>query len=161
MTTAGLARMNMILHDFPTANILQGNTLAAPKFKDGEQLRTYDYVVANPPFSDKTWSDRPHAGEGPLPALRLGRAAHQAGRLRLPAAHHPLDEEHRQRRLHPAPRRALPRQCRGRDPPAARPLRLSQGHHRPARQPLLRHRHPRLHRGARQGERRRAARASS
>jgi type I restriction enzyme M protein len=53
--TAGLARMNMILHDFPTANILSGNTLAAPKFKDGEQLRTYDYVVANPPFSDKTW----------------------------------------------------------------------------------------------------------
>ena len=54
VTTAGLARMNMILHDFPTANILSGNTLAAPKFKDGEQLRTYDYVVANPPFSDKT-----------------------------------------------------------------------------------------------------------
>ena len=56
-TTAGLARMNMILHDFPTANILQGNTLANPKFKEGEQLRTYDYVVANPPFSDKTWSN--------------------------------------------------------------------------------------------------------
>ncbi|RKF38614.1 class I SAM-dependent DNA methyltransferase [Paraburkholderia fungorum] len=56
VTTAGLARMNMILHDFPTANILSGNTLANPKFKDGEQLRTYDYVVANPPFSDKAWS---------------------------------------------------------------------------------------------------------
>ncbi|SEK76893.1 type I restriction enzyme M protein, partial [Ectothiorhodospira marina] len=56
VTTAGLARMNMILHDFPTANILNGNTLANPKFKDGEQLRTYDYVVANPPFSDKGWS---------------------------------------------------------------------------------------------------------
>jgi type I restriction enzyme M protein len=56
VTTAGLARMNMILHDFPTATILPGNTLAAPKFKDGEQLRTYDYVVANPPFSDKTWT---------------------------------------------------------------------------------------------------------
>lgn len=55
-TTAGLARMNMILHDFPTANVLSGNTLATPKFKDGERLRTYDYVVANPPFSDKTWS---------------------------------------------------------------------------------------------------------
>ena len=55
VTTAGLARMNMILHDFPTANIVSGNTLAAPKLKDGEQLRTYDYVVANPPFSDKTW----------------------------------------------------------------------------------------------------------
>ena len=56
VTTAGLARMNMILHDFPTANILQGNTLSSPKFKDGEQLRTYDYVVANPPFSVKSWS---------------------------------------------------------------------------------------------------------
>lgn len=56
VTTAGLARMNMILHDFPTANIVNGNTLASPKFKDGENLRTYDFVVANPPFSDKTWS---------------------------------------------------------------------------------------------------------
>jgi len=56
VTTAGLARMNMILHDFPTANILGGqSTLSSPKFKDGEQLRTYDYVVANPPFSDKAW----------------------------------------------------------------------------------------------------------
>ena len=57
VTTAGLARMNMILHDFPTANILNGDTLASPKFKDGESLRTYDFVVANPPFSDKTWSN--------------------------------------------------------------------------------------------------------
>ena len=56
VTTAGLARMNMILHDFPTANIVSGDTLAAPKFKNGEQLRTYDYVVANPPFSDKNWA---------------------------------------------------------------------------------------------------------
>ena len=56
VTTAGLAHMNMILHNFPTAKIVAGNTLAAPKFKDGERLRTYDYVVANPPFSDKTWT---------------------------------------------------------------------------------------------------------
>lgn len=56
VTTAGLARMNMILHDFPTANIVQGDTLSNPKFKDGSGLRTYDYVVANPPFSDKSWS---------------------------------------------------------------------------------------------------------
>lgn len=56
VTTAGLARMNMILHDFPTANILSGNTLSSPKFLDGNNLRTYDYVVANPPFSSKTWS---------------------------------------------------------------------------------------------------------
>src|SRR6202165_2620455 len=57
-TTAGLSRMNMILHDFPTANIASGGegTLVKPRFLDGERLRTYDYVVANPPFSDKTWS---------------------------------------------------------------------------------------------------------
>jgi len=35
VTTAGLARMNMILHDFPTANIRQGNTLANPRFLAG------------------------------------------------------------------------------------------------------------------------------
>ncbi len=64
VTTAGLARMNMILHDFPTANVLSGNTLYDPKFKDGEQLRTYDYVVASPPFSDKTWSTGLTLGEG-------------------------------------------------------------------------------------------------
>src|SRR5882724_3085053 len=64
-TTAGLARMNMILHDFPTANIASGGegTLVRPRFLDGEQLRTYDYVVANPPFSDKTWSTGLTLGE--------------------------------------------------------------------------------------------------
>jgi type I restriction enzyme M protein len=54
--TGGLARMNMILHNNPGALIAQGNTLADPKFKDGDALKTFDYVVANPPFSDKRWS---------------------------------------------------------------------------------------------------------
>lgn len=54
--TSGLARMNMILHNNPTALIMQGNTLTDPKFKDGDNLKTFDFVVANPPFSDKRWS---------------------------------------------------------------------------------------------------------
>src|SRR5580658_1901696 len=54
--TSTLARMNMILHNNPTALIEQGSTLAVPKFKDGGTLKTFDYVVANPPFSDKRWS---------------------------------------------------------------------------------------------------------
>ncbi|WP_154818245.1 type I restriction-modification system subunit M, partial [Burkholderia pseudomallei] len=54
--TSGLARMNMILHDNPTALIGQGNTLTDPKFRDGDRLKTFDFVVANPPFSDKRWS---------------------------------------------------------------------------------------------------------
>lgn len=55
-TTAGLARMNMILHDYATGVIRQGSTLANPLFADGRALQTFDYVVANPPFSDKRWS---------------------------------------------------------------------------------------------------------
>lgn len=54
--TSGLARMNMILHNNPTARIEAGNTLTDPKFKDGETLKQFDFVVANPPFSDKRWS---------------------------------------------------------------------------------------------------------
>ncbi|TLU81932.1 MAG: type I restriction-modification system subunit M [Chlorobium sp.] len=56
--TSGLARMNMILHNNPTAEIKQGNTLANPLFLDADlgDLKTFDYVVANPPFSDKSWS---------------------------------------------------------------------------------------------------------
>jgi len=56
--TSGLARMNMILHNYPSAEIKQGNTLANPLFKDDDDnLKTFDYVVANPPFSDKRWSN--------------------------------------------------------------------------------------------------------
>lgn len=54
--TSGLARMNMILHNNPTASIEQGNTLADPKYKNGNALQQFDFVIANPPFSDKRWS---------------------------------------------------------------------------------------------------------
>ena len=63
--TSGLARMNMILHGNPTAIIWQGNTLADPKLKEGEQLKQFDYVVANPPFSDKRWSTGIDAAKDP------------------------------------------------------------------------------------------------
>ncbi len=56
--TSGLARMNFILHDSPSAVIRQGNTLANPHFLDGNgKLKTFDYVIANPPFSDKRWGN--------------------------------------------------------------------------------------------------------
>lgn len=56
-TTAGLARMNMILHNNPSAEIKQGNTLSNPLFLEDGNLKTFDYVIANPPFSDKRWSN--------------------------------------------------------------------------------------------------------
>ncbi|GAA0542646.1 hypothetical protein GCM10009415_25910 [Chitinophaga japonensis] len=79
VTTSGLARMNMILHDFPTANIMAGNTLANPKFKDGDNLRTYDYVVANPPFSDKTWSAGITPSEDPFKRFAWGEPPARQG----------------------------------------------------------------------------------
>lgn len=79
VTTAGLARMNMILHDFPTANILAGNTLSDPKFKDGVQLRTYDYVVANPPFSDKAWSTGVTPSADPFQRFQWGEPPAKQG----------------------------------------------------------------------------------
>ena len=56
--TWALARMNMILHGHPTAELWPGNTLAGPYFKNsGNTLKTFDFAVANPPFSDKAWSN--------------------------------------------------------------------------------------------------------
>ncbi|MDQ8201495.1 class I SAM-dependent DNA methyltransferase [Pelagicoccus sp. SDUM812003] len=67
-TTAQLARMNMILHDRPTATVRPGNTLANPKFLQGDALQTFDFVVANPPFSDKRWTSGLHPDEIGVPA---------------------------------------------------------------------------------------------
>ena len=51
-------RMNMFLHDAPDAEILKGNSLSDPKFRDEHgDLETFDFVVANPPFSTKSWSN--------------------------------------------------------------------------------------------------------
>ena len=54
--TAGLAILNMWLHGKPTASIKKGqSTLSNPLFTDKSALKTFDYVVANPPFSYKAW----------------------------------------------------------------------------------------------------------
>lgn len=56
--TSALAKMNMILHDCPTAEIWKDNTLSAPHFKDPMgNLKLFDFIVANPPFSTKAWSN--------------------------------------------------------------------------------------------------------
>ncbi|MBL7713503.1 MAG: N-6 DNA methylase [Chitinophagaceae bacterium] len=60
IATANLARMNMILHGNPTAEIIADNTLSRPYWKNGAALKTFDYIVANPPFSLKSWSNGVH-----------------------------------------------------------------------------------------------------
>jgi type I restriction enzyme M protein len=54
--TWAIARMNMLLHGAgDAAEIKLGDTLAAPAFADGDRIKTFDLVVANPPFSSKNW----------------------------------------------------------------------------------------------------------
>ena len=53
--TVGLAKMNMILHNEIYADIKQGDTINDPQFKDDDQLKTFNYIVANPPFYTKSW----------------------------------------------------------------------------------------------------------
>lgn len=55
--TWALARMNMVLHSQETADLRRENTLADPQFLEGGKLKTFDFVVANPPFSLKSWTN--------------------------------------------------------------------------------------------------------
>ncbi|QBE49835.1 type I restriction-modification system subunit M [Leucobacter triazinivorans] len=55
--TRALAVMNMHLHGNGTAEIRQGDTITSPQFLRGNELQTFDYLVANPPFSVKSWNN--------------------------------------------------------------------------------------------------------
>lgn len=57
--TYNLARMNMWMHNYESADIRKGNTLSSPDFlnKEDDTLERFDYVVANPPFSSKSWTN--------------------------------------------------------------------------------------------------------
>lgn len=57
LTTSSIARMNMFLHDVEDFHIVRGDTLRNPAFYDGDNLATFDCVIANPPFSLKKWGD--------------------------------------------------------------------------------------------------------
>lgn len=59
ISTTALCKMNMILHNSATADIAKGgfSTLSNPLFIKNGMLQTFDYVVANPPFSLKNWTD--------------------------------------------------------------------------------------------------------
>lgn len=57
-STWALARMNMFMHNYPSHEIWRDNTLCAPYWKNADgSLKTFDFAVANPPFSYKSWSN--------------------------------------------------------------------------------------------------------
>jgi len=78
-TTAGLANMNLVLHNKSTGTIANANTLSAPFFKTDGVPDRYDFAVANPPFSYKSWnngvdtdSDVRFKGYGAVPPEKNG-----------------------------------------------------------------------------------------
>jgi type I restriction enzyme M protein len=54
--TAAIARMNLVLHGVEDFDIVAGNTLSSPAFTARDRLRTFDVVLANPPYSIKKWN---------------------------------------------------------------------------------------------------------
>jgi type I restriction enzyme M protein len=57
LTTSSIARMNMILHGLEDFHILRADTLRHPSFFEVDALKTFDCVIANPPFSLKKWGE--------------------------------------------------------------------------------------------------------
>ncbi|MGB7990465.1 MAG: N-6 DNA methylase, partial [Candidatus Methylophosphatis roskildensis] len=73
VATWALARMNMILHGHPTAELWRGNTLASPYFKNKDnRLKTFDFAVANPPFSAKAWASGLNPAEDEFKRFEFG-----------------------------------------------------------------------------------------
>jgi type I restriction enzyme M protein len=54
--TASIARMNLVLHGVEDSEIVRGDTLASPAFHEADRLKTFDVVLANPPYSIKQWN---------------------------------------------------------------------------------------------------------
>ena len=71
LTTSAIARMNLFLHGIEDFNVVRGDTLANPTFTDGDQLKRFDVVLANPPYSIKAW-DREAWSSDPWGRNRYG-----------------------------------------------------------------------------------------
>ena len=84
--TSAIARMNLFLHGIEDFQIVRGDTLADPKFLEGDRLRQFDVVLANPPYSIKQW-DRDAWATDPCGRNLLRHAAAGPRRLRLLPAH--------------------------------------------------------------------------
>lgn len=63
LTTSAIARMNLFLHAASDFQIVRGDTLRQPAFFSGDNLATFDCVIANPPFSLEKWGDEVWASD--------------------------------------------------------------------------------------------------
>ena len=58
LITSAIARMNMFLHGIEEFSIARGNTLANPAFTDDDALKKFNVILANPPYSIKSWDQK-------------------------------------------------------------------------------------------------------
>ncbi|MEZ9570804.1 N-6 DNA methylase [Vibrio splendidus] len=63
LLTSAIARMNMFLHDIEEFDVLRGDTLGDPKFIESDQLKQFDVIFANPPYSIKKWNREKFAAD--------------------------------------------------------------------------------------------------
>lgn len=63
LATSAIARMNLFLHGAQDFKLSQGDTLRSPNFVEHNQLKTFDCVIANPPFSLKKWGAEQFASD--------------------------------------------------------------------------------------------------
>lgn len=63
LTTSAIARMNLFLHGASDFQVVRGDTLRQPAFFSGDDLATFDCVIANPPFSLEKWGEEVWASD--------------------------------------------------------------------------------------------------
>ena len=156
--TYALARMNMVLHDRPTAEIVRGNTLASPLFMaEGGGLKKFDFAVANPPFSTKEWTSGINTNDDPYGRFEYGTPPPRNGDYAF-LLHLLTSLNSRGKGAIILPHGVLFRGKQGsRHSSQSGAPRLYQRHRRATREPILRNGHSRMHRRRGQGERARPA----
>jgi type I restriction enzyme M protein len=63
LTTSAIARMNLFLHGASDFQVVRGDTLRSPAYFSGDNLATFDCVIANPPFSLEKWGEEVWASD--------------------------------------------------------------------------------------------------